>query len=61
MFVATVFFKKSRNKRFVSKKNRNFSIHKRFLKRNLADVGMNQLHWLTKYTNRKYHTVICIP
>ena len=29
---------------------------KRFLKRNLADVGMAQwIHWLTKYTNKKCH------
>ena len=29
---------------------------KRFLKRNLPDVGMAQwMHWLTKYTNKKCH------
>ena len=33
-----------------------------FLKRNLADVGMNQwMLWLTKYTNKECHTVMCTP
>ena len=39
---------------------------KRFLKRNLADVGMAQrMHWLTMYictqTRSAMHTVICTP
>ena len=38
------------------------NFRKRFLKRNLADAGMAQwMHWLTKYTNKECHTVICTP
>ena len=39
----------------IKKEQKQVSI-KRFLKRNLADVGMSQwMHWLTKYTNKKCH------
>ena len=38
------------------KKEQKHVFIKRFLKRNLTDVGMAQwMHWLTKYTNKKCH------
>ena len=35
------------------------SLHKKISKRNLADVGINQLiHWLTKRTNKECHETL---
>ena len=45
--------------RYIKKEQKQVSI-KRFLKRNLANVGMAQwTYWLTKYTNKECHTVFC--